>query len=54
MIAERSRRLPSCCGSEDGDLRIGIDPGPGGAMVEVWRCNTCGVLTVVRAEGAGS
>lgn len=45
---EARRRLPSCCGSEDGDLHIGVDPAPGGATAEVWHCNACGVMTVVR------
>jgi hypothetical protein len=42
--------LPSCCGSEDGDLVVGIDPGPDAeAMVHVWKCHTCGTMTVVSA-----
>lgn len=42
------RRLPNCCGSEDGELTYGIDSTQSGdAMVEIWQCHTCGVLTVV-------
>lgn len=41
------RRLPGCCGSEDGDLAYGVDPGgTSDTMVEAWRCNTCGVVTI--------
>ena len=42
------RRIPNCCGSEDGELTYGIDFAQSGdAMIEIWACNTCGVLTVV-------
>jgi hypothetical protein len=41
-------QTPNCCGSEDGDLVCGVDSGrEASAMVHVWKCNTCGVLTVV-------
>lgn len=42
------RRLPSCCGSEDGDLVYGVDPAQNGiaAIIEMWVCRTCEVVTV--------
>lgn len=43
------RRLPSCCGSEDGDIVYGVDLASDGTdtMMEAWACHTCGVLTIV-------
>lgn len=39
---------PNCCGSEDGVLACGVDSGTKEeAMVHVWKCNSCGVITVV-------
>ena len=42
------RCLPKCCGSEDGDLFYGVDPAKSGSstMIEMWKCNTCGVITI--------
>lgn len=43
-------QMPNCCGSEDGQLSVGVDAGiDGEAMVHVWKCNTCGVMTIVSA-----
>lgn len=40
-------RLPSCCGSEDGDLTYGVDlASDSDVMVETWACHTCGVITI--------
>lgn len=40
---------PRCCGSEDGELVYGIDPAEDGpeVMASLWKCHTCGVMTVV-------
>ena len=44
------RILPSCCGSEDGDLLYGVDPARGiTVMIEAWMCNTCGILTITNS-----
>ena len=41
-------RFPNCCGSEDGRLVYGIDLVTDcDVMVELWVCETCGVITVV-------
>jgi len=41
------RGLPSCCGSEDGELVYGVDSArESTTMIEAWVCQTCGVITV--------
>lgn len=49
-----SGRYPSCCGSEDGEVIVGVDPAERGqyAVVTIWACHTCGVFTIVDAESA--
>jgi hypothetical protein len=47
MEIRRLRAIPNCCGSEDGDLAVGVDLGVAeSVMVKAWRCNTCGVITI--------
>ena len=39
-------KYPNCCGSEDGDVVYGVDPGiQTEVVIQVWKCNTCGVVT---------
>jgi len=41
-------RYPKCCGSEDGEVLVGVDSTPDAdAMVTVWKCNSCGLYTIL-------